>query len=206
MPRPRFHRLAPEQQTAILDAALDEFAAHGFRDASLNRIIASSGISKGSMYYYFDGKEDLYTHVIRAGLEQLLADGGGAPTPAADGDPDAFWASLEQQYLQLMRTLNASPRLAGVLRDWLTGTGAPALGAAQREAEQAVMPWLQNTLATGQAIRAVRTDLPPELIIALAMALGQAIDTWLIAQPPGDERLAEAVHTLMDTMRRALQP
>ncbi|MBO0980155.1 TetR/AcrR family transcriptional regulator [Microbacterium sp. SD291] len=206
MPRPRFHRLAPEQQATILDTALDEFAAHGFRDASLNRIIAAAGISKGSMYYYFDGKEDLYIHVIRAGLEQLLVDGGGAPVPAGNGGPDAFWASLEQQYLQLMRTLAASPRLAGLLRDWLSGTGAPALGAAQRDAEQATLPWLQKTLATGQAVGAVRTDLPPELIIALAMGMGQAIDTWLITRPPGDEQLAEAVRTLMDAMRRALQP
>lgn len=206
MPRPRFHRLTPEQQVTILDAALDEFAAHGFRDASLNRIIAAAGISKGSMYYYFDGKEDLYIHVIRAGLEQLLVDGGGAPAPAGEGDADAFWGSLEQQYLQLMRTLAASPRLAGLLRDWLAGTGGPALGTAQREAEQATLPWLRKTLATGQAVGAVRTDLPPELIIALAMGMGQAIDTWLITQPPGDEQLADAVHTLMDTMRRALQP
>jgi AcrR family transcriptional regulator len=205
MPRPRFHRLAPEQQAAILDAALDEFAAHGYRDASLNRIIARARISKGSMYYYFDGKEDLYAHLIRDGLEELLVDGGGAPAPAGDG-PDAFWGSLEQQYLQLMRTLAATPRLAGLLRDWLTGAGAPALGAAQRDAEQATLPWLQRTLATGQAIGAVRTDLPPELIIALAMGMGQAIDTWLITRPPGDEELAAAVRTLMETMRRALRP
>jgi len=29
-------------------------------DASLNRVIDAAGISKGSMYYFFDGKEDLY--------------------------------------------------------------------------------------------------------------------------------------------------
>lgn len=206
MPRPRFHRLAPTQQAAILDAALDEFSAHGYRDASLNRIIASAGISKGSMYYYFDGKEDLYAEVIRDGLEHLLADGGGVRVPD-DGGPDAFWGSLEGQYLHLMRTLTASPRLAGLLRDWLAGTGAPALGAAQRDAEQATLPWLAQTLAVGQASGAVRTDLSPDVIIALAMGMGQAIDTSLITRPPGgDDELEAAVHTLMDTMRRALQP
>ena len=46
MTRPRFHRLAIAQQERILDAALREFAAHGFGDASLNRIIAAAGISK----------------------------------------------------------------------------------------------------------------------------------------------------------------
>ncbi|HET6301276.1 TetR/AcrR family transcriptional regulator [Microbacterium sp.] len=205
MPRPRFRRLTDEQQTRILDAALDEFAAHGYRGASLNRIIANTGVSKGSMYYYFDGKEDLYTHVIRDGLEQLLAEGGGVALPAPT-DPDAFWASLESQYLHLMRRLAASPRLGAVLRDWLSGTGIPALSSAQHEAEQEAMPWLTQTLATGQAIGAVRTDLPPDLIIALAMGMGQAIDTWLITRPPDDEGLENAVRALMSTMRRALQP
>jgi len=205
MPRPRFHRLADEQQTRILDAALDEFAAHGYRGASLNRIISNAGVSKGSMYYYFDDKEDLYTHVIRDGLQQLLAEGGGVPLPALT-DPDAFWASLESQYLHLMRRLAASPRLGAVLRDWLSGAGTPALRSAQHEAEQEAMPWLTETLATGQAIGAVRTDLPPGLIIALAMGMGKAMDTWLITSPPDDEGLENAVRALMSTMRRALQP
>ena len=72
----------PAQQQAILRAALDEFAAHGFHDASLNRVIDAAGISKGSMYYYFDGKEDLYAHVTRVELERLFACVG----PFADSD------------------------------------------------------------------------------------------------------------------------
>jgi AcrR family transcriptional regulator len=55
MVRSRFARLPPEQQQVILRAALEEFAARGFHDASLNRVIEAAGISKGSMYYYFDG-------------------------------------------------------------------------------------------------------------------------------------------------------
>ena len=64
----------------------------------------------------------------------------------------------------------------------------------------------QKQAALSALIGAVRTDLPPELIIALAMGMGQAIDTWLITRPPGDEELAAAVRTLMETMRRALRP
>ena len=52
------------QQQAILRAAFDEFATHGFSTASLNRIIDAAGISKGSMYYYFDSKEALFIAVM----------------------------------------------------------------------------------------------------------------------------------------------
>jgi AcrR family transcriptional regulator len=49
MVRPRFAKLSQSQQEAILRAALDEFAAHGFHDASLNRVIDAAGISKGGL-------------------------------------------------------------------------------------------------------------------------------------------------------------
>ena len=68
MVRPRFAKLPVHQQQTIVQAALDEFAAHGFRDASLNRIIETAGISKGSLYYYFDDKSDLFAYVAQAGL------------------------------------------------------------------------------------------------------------------------------------------
>ena len=83
MVRSRFSRLPPEQQRRIVDAAVEEFARHGFHDASLNRVIETAGISKGSMYYYFDGKEDLYAYVARVELERLFADLAPFTVPAA---------------------------------------------------------------------------------------------------------------------------
>lgn len=205
MSRPRFHRLPAEQQTAILDAALQEFAGHGFDGASLNRIIETTGTSKGAMYYYFDGKEDLYADVIRRQLERLFDDSGPIPVPAVS-DPDSFWATMEEHYLGLMRLLIATPETATLLRNWLTGTGAPALHAAQQEAGQDILPWLIDAVTAGQQIGAVRTDLPTDLLIAVAMGMGQAMDIWLITQPDEGTDLAESVHALMDLMRRALAP
>ena len=43
MVRPRFTKLPLKQQQFILQAALDEFAAYGFHDASLNRMIEAAG-------------------------------------------------------------------------------------------------------------------------------------------------------------------
>ena len=64
-----FLNLAPEDQNRIIDAALDEFAAKDFETASLNTIITKAGISKGSMYHYFNNKEDLYLYLINHVLE-----------------------------------------------------------------------------------------------------------------------------------------
>lgn len=205
MVRPRFHKLPPAQQAAILDAALHEFASHGYSGASLNRIIEAAKVSKGSMYYYFDDKEDLYAHVIRVQLEALFQRGGPPPVPDAE-HPDPFWAMLEDYYLRLMRELAASPDAAALLRGWLAGPAAPPLRATQHDAKQSTLPWLRQTVAAGQRIGAVRTDVPADLIIAIAMGMGQAMDTWLITRPPEAADLVDTVHTLIDMMRRAVEP
>src|SRR3954451_11744552 len=149
MVRSRFSRLPPEQQRRIVDAALEEFAAHGFHDASLNRVIESAGISKGSMYYYFDGKEDLYAHVARVELERLIVRVGPFETPAAS-DPDAFWSALEDYYLRLMSALGGAPRLAALLRGWIAASATPTTQQIQPEMEKAVIPWMERVLAAGQ--------------------------------------------------------
>ncbi|MFT4215884.1 MAG: TetR/AcrR family transcriptional regulator [Micropruina sp.] len=98
-----FDRFPAEQQDAVLDAAQREFATHGFAGASLNRIIQAAGVSKGTMYYYFDGKGDLYADVIRRQLERFAASAGALPVPQAS-DAEDFWATLTD-YAQRMLSL-----------------------------------------------------------------------------------------------------
>ncbi len=205
MVRPRFHRLAVAQQELILDAALREFASKGFAEASLNGIIDAAGISKGSMYYYFDGKEDLYAHVIRDQLQRLVTQAGPFPVPAVR-DPDQFWDALAVDYLRIMRALMGSPEAAALLRGWLGNGMAPPLHAAQQDAEREMLPWVMQTLAAGQEIGAVRTDLPADLLLAVVMAIGQVVDVWLIRSPPGEADLDDAVRTLIGIIRRAIAP
>jgi AcrR family transcriptional regulator len=199
MARPRFHNLPEEQQSTILAAALTEFAAHGYRDASLNRIIEASGVSKGSMYYYFDSKVDLYAHLIRAQFDVVAAKAG--PLGALDSQsPDAFWGSLEKYYLSLMEALLETPAAATLLRGWLSSPVELPLA----EAEQAILPWLMRTIAIGQGIGAVRTDIPMDLLVGVAMGVGGAMDTWLITQTPDRAELASGVGMLMGMIRRAV--
>jgi len=205
MARRRFHKLSDAQQRAIVRAALDEFAAHGFNGASLNRIIDAAGISKGSMYYYFDGKEDLYAQVVRVELGRLFESAGPFPVPTAR-DPDGFWSELERQYLRLMSGLAASPKLAALARDWLATSASPALRSVQEQLEQAARPWFEQAIAAGTRARAVRRDVPPGLLLAVVFGMGQAMDAWLVTQQLEPRALRRQIRVLMKMMRRALSP
>lgn len=49
---------------AILDAATDEFLAHGFTTATMDGIAARAGVSKRTVYDHFGGKERLFRSVV----------------------------------------------------------------------------------------------------------------------------------------------
>jgi len=203
--RPRFAKLPAEQQQAIVRAARDEFAGRGFHDASLNRVIEAAGISKGSMYYYFDGKEDLYAYIVQTDLEHLFARLGPFPVPD-DGDADGFWSTVEDYYLRLMTALTATPDLAALIRGLLAASPAPVLAQAQADLTQAVLPWLEQAVANGQRVGAIRTDLPADLLITVVMGMGQPMDVWLMAQQPDQDDLPRLISVLIGMMRRAAQP
>ena len=64
----------------ILRAAVDVFAEHGFFNAKVAQIAKSAGVADGTIYLYFDGKEDLLITIFREhtrnylhSLEQRLA-------------------------------------------------------------------------------------------------------------------------------------
>lgn len=66
-----FNKISQEKRDRIIEAAIYEFAEHGFDSANINVIAQKAGISVGSIYKYFGSKEDLFLTVIHTGVETL---------------------------------------------------------------------------------------------------------------------------------------
>lgn len=60
MPKKLFYNLSEEKQEIIIKAAFEEFSKHQYMDASINKIVQNSMISRGSFYLYFEDKLDIY--------------------------------------------------------------------------------------------------------------------------------------------------
>lgn len=52
-----------ETQSIFLALARLEFATYGYSKASTNRIVEQSGMARGSLYYHFKDKEDLFRSI-----------------------------------------------------------------------------------------------------------------------------------------------
>ncbi len=57
--------LSPEKTAAVLDGALQEFLAHGYAAARIDRIVAAAGVSKATVYRHFADKEHLFMALMQ---------------------------------------------------------------------------------------------------------------------------------------------
>jgi AcrR family transcriptional regulator len=60
----------PRKRRQILEGARRLFLAQGFDAASMGDIAREAGVSKGTLYVYFDSKERLFTSLVREEKEQ----------------------------------------------------------------------------------------------------------------------------------------
>jgi len=72
---PRWERRKDARPGELLAAALDLFAEKGFAATRLEDVAARAGVSKGTLYLYFDSKEELFKAVVRGGIVHAIEEG-----------------------------------------------------------------------------------------------------------------------------------
>jgi TetR/AcrR family transcriptional regulator len=70
MPKETFFKIAEDKRERLLRQAARIFAERGLNQTDIAELASRAGIAKGSIYNYFEGKEDLYLYVCRDGLER----------------------------------------------------------------------------------------------------------------------------------------
>jgi AcrR family transcriptional regulator len=72
---PRWSRRKEARPAELLQAALGLFVERGFAATRLDDVARRAGVSKGTLYLYFDSKEDLFKAAVREGLVPALERG-----------------------------------------------------------------------------------------------------------------------------------
>lgn len=67
----QFEAIRDEKRTLIMNAALEHFARDGYHNTTITHLARHAGISKGLMYNYFTGKEELLAEIINRSLDEI---------------------------------------------------------------------------------------------------------------------------------------
>ena len=73
-PQGKWERRPDARTRELLEAALRVFAREGYRATRLERVAREAGVTTGTVYHYFAGKEDLLAQAIRHHLGGFLGD------------------------------------------------------------------------------------------------------------------------------------
>ena len=160
MPKDTFFNLPEEKRERVIQVALEEFAQHGYAQASVSRMVRRAGIAKGSIYQYFDDKKDLYLYLIRLVGEAKVRFMAQEKPPAGRDFFEDFRGQLlagarfglasprNQLYVQVASKMYASP-----IRDEML--------AKMKEMSEA---YLADLVRAAQEKGQIRTDVPVELV------------------------------------------
>jgi AcrR family transcriptional regulator len=199
----RWRRRKEARPDEILAAALASFAERGFAATRLEDVAARAGVSKGTVYLYFNGKEQLFEAVVRARLlpnlervEALLATFEGPSASLLERLLLTMAEVVGSQLGAIPKLVIAEagnfPELARFYLDEVVRRGLRLIGAI-----------LRRGIARGE-FRAVDVDhtvycvIAPMLIAAL----------WKNSLEPYDERALDAqalARTHLDLLLRGLE-
>lgn len=70
---PTSEDLTQERKNQIIEAAMRVFARSGFDKARMDDIVDESGLSKGTLYWYFESKDEIITTILENMFDEELA-------------------------------------------------------------------------------------------------------------------------------------
>jgi AcrR family transcriptional regulator len=173
----RFENLDPERRKKILEAAQEDFIRSGYEGASLNTIAREAGISKGSLYYYFEDKVDLYLTVLQKNVDDILEELGDFGIGQFSDD---FWGNLEKYMRKAIKIAKERPELFTLTRGLINLYYSPN----RTDRVIKFFNYSKNIFAKilkhGLDKGVIRTDVPFGLLVNMIHGFHEAFDHWVL--------------------------
>jgi AcrR family transcriptional regulator len=96
---PRWERRKQERPAELLAAALALFVERGYAATRLEDVAARAGVSKGTLYLYFENKEELFKAVVRENIVARISETRGLARQF-DGARDELLRQLVRRWWQ----------------------------------------------------------------------------------------------------------
>ena len=165
------------RRRAILESAVRVFAENGFFAARIRDIAAGAGVAEGTIYLYFDGKDDLLLTAFRDKVAEFVAsvrDVLRSPAP------------LEERLTRFIslqfESIEAEPALATVLL-LESRQSSKFYGGAVRDVLRSYAQAIDELLASGAADGSVRGDVEIPLARRMLIGLLEEIELeWLLGE------------------------
>jgi AcrR family transcriptional regulator len=158
MPKQTFLNLPDEKRNTIINAAIDEFAEYGLENASTNRIVAASGISKGSFYQYFEDKQDVVMYLLTVLEQEKMEYFKGKHPPSMNMDTFGYFRWMIKEGMEFN---SAYPHLVQAISRVMFGEGLyyQNFNHVRERSTQALRTMIRQAIQNGEVDPSVDVDL-----------------------------------------------
>ena len=159
MPKQTFFNLPDEKRENIINIAVDEFAEFGLENASTNRIVLKSGISKGSFYQYFEDKQDIFMHLLKILEREKMAYLSGQSPPNMNLDTFAYYRWMVKTGLAFNST---NPKMVQAVTRVMVGERfffSKYLADARERTKEFIKNMINNAIEKGEIDPSIDVDL-----------------------------------------------
>jgi AcrR family transcriptional regulator len=199
-PRPD---VSQERKKQILDAALVVFTRQGYDRARMDDIARESGLSKGSLYWYFDSKKALFMALFEATIEELVS--GMQEISSEDGSA----GDLIRTMANPLREMMGGTDLTNILFSFFLQHGQ------EQDVRQVIsgalegyLDLLADVIRDGMARGEFRTDLDPDHVAGAMAAAFDGLELQVLLWPELDwqTRLDQMVEIFLSGIRQDVDP
>ena len=167
----------PDKPQQIIDAALRVFARKGYWSSRVADIASEAGIAAGTIYLYFDTKEEILITLFRDKMAKFVA----ALWRAIAEEPDAV-AKLRRLVYLHFEILEQDPALAEVVQVELRQGQKFFRGPASQEIA-AYFALIASVLEEGVAAGRFRPNLPVKVAAKMLFgAMDQMATSWVLGK------------------------
>ena len=175
MPKQTFLNLPEEKRNTVINAAIDEFAEYGLENASTNRIIANSGISKGSFYQYFEDKKDVFMHLLTVIEREKMEYFKGKHPPSTTMDTFEYFRWMIKTGMEFNTNY---PLLTQAISRVMFGEGlyyGNTFADVRERTAQALKVMIEQAIANGEVDPSVDVDLAAMIMETWSNAISSYI-------------------------------
>jgi TetR/AcrR family transcriptional regulator, fatty acid metabolism regulator protein len=161
----------------ILRAAVDVFAQNGYFNAKVSEIAKAAGVADGTIYLYFDGKEDLLITIFREHTRNFLQS-LQSQLASVSRDEDRLRVAIRHH----LETLGRDRSLAVVSQVELRHSLKYMTLFSQHEVAD-YLNLLRDIVAHGQSEGVFRRTLHPQLVAkAIFGILDEMVTSWILSE------------------------
>lgn len=157
-----FEKIPAEKRERILRVITEEFANNGFNNTSISQIASKSGISVGSVYKYFENKEEIFKMVVEDGLSQLES----LLTRLVSSNDDIA-VKAEIIIRELIKFSNEKPELVKLYCALTADGSSELLSSLSQQIEALSAQIYSKVLEEAQKTGDVRSDIDPSFFAFL---------------------------------------